>query len=497
MKTYTCNTCGQTKTEPIDALDAKDNTVTYTGATSKDYDGNVIALESSKITRNGDGTITFMYKKSSEGDSSYTATAPKDAGTYSVKISVAATPEWKAAETVVEYTINKIVLPITSLTMPYEVLPEATGTGIASYKSKVFTSADGLPEGVTITVFPYNEKDDGTFTVAFSSTMPVTYKFLGYTDDSELLSALEDAHSNDPNIFIAHVDLGPNYIITTDNIVAKLNVQPKEITGEIFGFKVYDGVAYLEIMGTDLVENGVYEADKNDVKIRLTVEDANAGSEKTVISAATYYTSNNKENYNYVISSDVSYYLEIEQKKLTVPNLLGPVLQDSSGSAIDLRVVEIDSQYGAVEKFTITLRSSSMNWNISNYAEWFYSKTHDSDATSYYEMDDQYSKNYSLLRVFLNINKAPSDYSLLTIGQENKTLESVYKKFVTNAGQKFLVQISNPELPYTVTDSTGRILAPDSNGYFTPVLDGVIFLTISNNQGGSTFKYKVSTAPSV
>ncbi len=496
VKTYTCNTCGQTKTETISALDAKDNTVTYNGSSSKDYDGNAIELDSSKITRSGDGAITFMYKKSTEEDSAYAVTAPKDAGTYKVKISVAATSEWKGAETVVEYTINKVVLPLQNLTMTYEVLPEATGSGIAAYKSKLFTSADGLPEGVTINVFPYNEDETGTFTVR-----EYKYKLFPNTeDDSAFETALQGVqagtNSLDPDQFFVRVDLGTNYTLPINEKVATLTVTPKGINGNITKSKDYDGKASFEIMGEDLVSKGVYEQDKDAVKLHLTVADANAGSSKTVTGAEIYYQTKGTVNHNYVINdSNVSYNLTINKKTLTVPTRYSPVLSDSSGNTIDSRVVEIGAQYGALENFTITLKSSWMQWGTNGYSATFYSKTEKPESASYYEMDEQNSKNYSLNSVFLNINKQPSQFSNLILGQEYSTAEHVSCKFTASAGRKYIVKIDKKEPIYAVTDSTGRILAPDENGFITPVIDGEVYLWIVGQLGVTSWTYKVYQMP--
>ena len=105
-----CSVCGYEKTRSIDALEAKDNTVALKTdvAKSKTYDGKVIELSADDFTRNGDGAIIFAYRKGSE--EAFSNEAPKNAGTYEVKVSVAATAEWKECETIVEYTIDKYEL---------------------------------------------------------------------------------------------------------------------------------------------------------------------------------------------------------------------------------------------------------------------------------------------------------------------------------------------------------------------------------------------------
>lgn len=107
----TCSVCGYEKTRATAALDAKDNTVALKEgvAASKTYDAQAIALSASDLTTNGNGAVTFEYKKKGSGED-FSATAPKDAGTYEVKASVAATAEWKACETTFDYTIDQYEL---------------------------------------------------------------------------------------------------------------------------------------------------------------------------------------------------------------------------------------------------------------------------------------------------------------------------------------------------------------------------------------------------
>lgn len=109
----TCTVCSfeQTRTVKNTALEAKENTVSINDGvmTSKTYDKQAIALSAENFTANGDGAITFTYRvKGSEED--FSEVSPVNAGTYEVKVCVAATAEWKTCETTVEYTIDKYEL---------------------------------------------------------------------------------------------------------------------------------------------------------------------------------------------------------------------------------------------------------------------------------------------------------------------------------------------------------------------------------------------------
>ncbi|MDD7571301.1 MAG: hypothetical protein PUJ66_05635, partial [Faecalibacterium sp.] len=94
-KTFTCTVCKATRTEPIAALAAKDNTISFANdlVEEKTYDGLAFIIDSAKVNRQGDGEITITYK--GENDTAFSATAPINAGEYTVKVSVAATAEWK------------------------------------------------------------------------------------------------------------------------------------------------------------------------------------------------------------------------------------------------------------------------------------------------------------------------------------------------------------------------------------------------------------------
>ena len=107
VKTYTCSVCSTTRTESIPALSPKNNTIAIESGLSLDkiYDGTVVALDPEKVNRNGDGAITIEYKLQEGG--AYTAEAPKNAGEYTVRASVAATAEWKGGFVTADFIIEQ------------------------------------------------------------------------------------------------------------------------------------------------------------------------------------------------------------------------------------------------------------------------------------------------------------------------------------------------------------------------------------------------------
>ena len=134
-KYYKSCFCGVKGTETFangSSLSAKENVVGLKeGVTlGKVYDGEACALDAEEITRNGDGEVTVTYRRKDGAD--FENTAPKNVGEYTVKVSVAATAEWKEAEKTFDFAITAKPLTATA--------------------SKVYdgtnTIADIIPEGV-------------------------------------------------------------------------------------------------------------------------------------------------------------------------------------------------------------------------------------------------------------------------------------------------------------------------------------------------------------
>ena len=113
-KKFTCEKCGYSYTEDIDALGAKDNEIKLADGKTlgKEYDGEVISITKGDFVIAGDRTPTIMFKVKGADDNTYTATAPKNAGEYTVKVSAAATAEWKAATKTFDFAITPMVIGV-------------------------------------------------------------------------------------------------------------------------------------------------------------------------------------------------------------------------------------------------------------------------------------------------------------------------------------------------------------------------------------------------
>ena len=149
-KKFTCTECGYSYTQDIDALDAKDNAISFANdlVDEKTYDGLAFIIDPAKVNRKGDGEITITYK--GENDTAFSATAPINAGEYTVKATVKGTAEWKGGEITTTIIINK-----REITLPAGVFVRKLGENLESGKFgltciNVAADTNNVVEWVTI-----------------------------------------------------------------------------------------------------------------------------------------------------------------------------------------------------------------------------------------------------------------------------------------------------------------------------------------------------------
>ena len=113
-KKFTCEKCGYSYTQDIDALGAKDNEIKLAeGKTlGKEYDGEVVSITKDDFVIEGNRAPTIMFKAKGAEDDAYAATAPKKVGEYTVKVSVAATAEWKSVTQTFDFAITPMVISV-------------------------------------------------------------------------------------------------------------------------------------------------------------------------------------------------------------------------------------------------------------------------------------------------------------------------------------------------------------------------------------------------
>ncbi len=226
-KYYKSCVCGAKGNETFSygsSLAAKENVVSLKDGVTlgKTYDGTACILSDEQISRNGNGAITFMYKlKDSEAE--FAETAPEKAGEYTVKVSVAATAEWKACDKTFDFTIAK---------------KELTATATKEY--------DGTDAIANVILDGVCEGDDVSASITMAS------KNVGATVKEVMLAgAAKD-----------------NYTLSASGVNASITA--KALTAS--ASKVYDGTDAI----ANVILDGVCEGD--DVSSSITMESANVGA---------------------------------------------------------------------------------------------------------------------------------------------------------------------------------------------------------------------------
>ena len=168
-KKFTCKDCGYSYTEDIDALGAKDNEIKLQDGKTLDktYDGSAVDV-SDKFSFNGNGEVTLMFKAQGAEDDAYAATAPKKVGEYTVKVSVAATAEWKAATKTFDFAITPMVIsvawePTYNNTNVFSGEPAELLEGEEAMITVTMSSAN---VGATVQSFEITGKDAGNYSLA-------------------------------------------------------------------------------------------------------------------------------------------------------------------------------------------------------------------------------------------------------------------------------------------------------------------------------------------
>ena len=169
-KKFTCTVCGYEKTEEIDALDAKDNEIKLVDGKTlgKEYDGEVISITKDDFVIEGNRAPTIMFKVKGADDNTYTATAPNKVGEYTVKVSVAATAEWKAATKTFDFAITPMVIGV-DWEPPYNnsnIFKGAPAELLEGEEAMITVTMSSANVGATVQSFEITGKDAGNYSLA-------------------------------------------------------------------------------------------------------------------------------------------------------------------------------------------------------------------------------------------------------------------------------------------------------------------------------------------
>ena len=234
-KKFTCKDCGYSYTQDIDALGAKDNEIVLVAGKTLDktYDGSAVDV-SDKFSFNGNGEVTLMFKAQGAEDDAYAATAPKNAGEYTVKVSVRATAEWKATSKTFDFEISKKELTATgtkvydgSATMP------ATLTGVVAGDAVTATiTMDSKNVGATVKEVVLAGADKDNYVIDKTKvTASITPMVIGV--DWEHSYNNSNVISGEPAELLAGEEAMITVTMSSANVGA--TVQSFEITGKDAG----------------------------------------------------------------------------------------------------------------------------------------------------------------------------------------------------------------------------------------------------------------------
>ena len=308
-KTFTCTECKATKTEPIAALDSKENTLSLAKENflSKTYDGTPFALTVAEFVYNGDGKVAFAYKLKVEGDDKYTEQAPTNAGEYIVKVSIQGTSEWKEIEGTFDLIIVKKALSI-------------TGTKIYD--------ADELITNDKITITGVLEGDEVSATITMSS----------YDVNSVVNYAILDGKDKD------------NYMVDEQDITASIYPLPIRVEWE------------LEYNNSNIITGEPAELfEGDDVTITITMKSANVGAEiesfKITGSEADNYSLAEEDIFVDIVKATIGDNFTISNaKEYNNPFKVGAEIPEPQTN-----YVEVGTGYGA-KSVIWEKKNSSGNW---------------------------------------------------------------------------------------------------------------------------------------
>ena len=287
-KKFTCTVCGYEKTEDIDALGAKDNEIKLAeGKTlGKEYDGEVVSITKDDFVIEGNRAPTIMFKVKGAEDDAYAAIAPKKAGEYTVKVSVAATAEWKSATKTFDFAITPMVISV-DWEHPYDnknVFSGEPAELLEGEEATITVTMSSANVGAEVQSFEITGKDAGNYSLAIEDI------------NVEIIKA------DIVNFTISNADAYNNIVIGAQNI-------PDPTTNYV---EIGTGYGAKTIVWEQKLENGVWSRD-------LTKEEViqlKTGTFRVHIKYA------EGDNYNFK-DAFVEFTMKAKARRLTVKSFAG------------------------------------------------------------------------------------------------------------------------------------------------------------------------------
>lgn len=217
-KKFTCTVCGYEKTESIDALDSKDNEIKLAeGKTiGKEYDGEAVSITKDDFVIEGNRAPAFMFKAKGADDNTYTATAPKNAGEYTVKVSVEGTAEWKGATKTFDFAITPMVIGV-DWEHSYDnsnVISGAPAELIPGDEAMITVTMSSANVGATFQSFEITGKDAGNYSLAIEDINVAIVKadIVNFTiSNADAFNNIYIGATNIPDPTTNYVEIGTGY----------------------------------------------------------------------------------------------------------------------------------------------------------------------------------------------------------------------------------------------------------------------------------------------
>lgn len=322
VMTYECTVCKHTKTGPIPAPGATRFASTYTPG--KTYDKTPIEIDSTKVVRVVGGTevpvpqeqiLKVEFKTKDAEDSAYTTTAPTNAGNYTVKVTVAKTPDWEEVAFTHDFTIDAIVL-VGSYTHPLEL----------TYNGKEQT----LPD------------------------LTLKHEHLGciLEGDEVLITSIKTKSADAGTPFVQYgIPGGQNYRseFNDSKFGIKATVKPIVVNTAIKATKVYDGNATIIHKDWAAVSE-ILPVDKGKLELSIGMNDANVVSGGNAVFCNFQY-----RNSSGTASPTGNYEIDSSLLKGTITPKDVSCEYEHPYDGKDIVVVEKKHIKGAVEKDNVTL----------------------------------------------------------------------------------------------------------------------------------------------
>ena len=289
-KKFTCTECGYEKTVTIDALDAKDNEIKLADGKTlgKEYDGEVIAITKDDFVIEGNRAPAFMFKAKGADDNTYAATSPKNAGEYTVKVSVEGTAEWKGATKTFDFAITPMVIGV-DWEHPYNNSNIITGEPAElrdGDEAMITVTMESANVGAAVKSFEITGKDAGNYSLA----------------------------REDVNVAIIKADIEGFTISNAAAFEKGFYVGATNIPDPTTNYaKIGTGYGEMTIVWEKQLEDGVWSRD-------LTKEEVMQSKTGTFQVRIKYAEG---DNYNFGATPFVKFTLNVKPRNLTVKNFEG------------------------------------------------------------------------------------------------------------------------------------------------------------------------------